>query len=202
MSDKLPAAPAAPPLPPPDGLYIDDEGDVFEVKSGLFTWVRLDGEWSPTDVTNWVLWKNYWSGPFTPFMEQPPNAAVVEKKAKLRASLIPWAVFEEAGSLFRDWLRGVQTNDLALARLAAGDYAVTYAEAIVPCMEFGLTKYPEHGWTSLQAGDYADAACRHALEMELHEEDAPDSGLPHRHHIAACLSIWLCLSELAKESEE
>lgn len=59
--------------------------------------------------------------------------------------------------------------------------------------EDGAAKYGPYNWrkTSVQADIYVEAALRHLMSWWDGEEVAPDSGVHHLGHAAACIAILL-----------
>lgn len=66
---------------------------------------------------------------------------------------------------------------------------------------FGANKYTDNGWLEVQNAQqrYADAMLRHYMKEKMGEHVDPDSGLPHKCHLA-----WnaLAILELQYREEE
>ena len=59
-------------------------------------------------------------------------------------------------------------------------------EGVARVATFGANKYSDGGWLSVPnaVSRYEDALQRHMLRLAQGEKNDPDSGLPHRHHMA------------------
>ena len=57
---------------------------------------------------------------------------------------------------------------------------------VIAVAEFGARKYTPDGWVLVENGvaRYTDAMLRHQLALAQGQEEDPESGLPHRAHIA------------------
>lgn len=75
---------------------------------------------------------------------------------------------------------------------------------VATVLTYGFRKYGgKHGWKQLPDAvkRYEAAMLRHQLAIATGEEVDPESGLPHRHHIA-CNALFLAeLYEMEKKNE-
>lgn len=69
--------------------------------------------------------------------------------------------------------------------LVLGSFARALSE-VIAVAEFGAHKYTPDGWVLVENGvaRYTDAMLRHQLALAQGQQTDPESGLPHRAHIA------------------
>lgn len=132
--------------------------------------------------------------------------AVKLDQGKIRMDLIPLEIYEMFEQNYDDcheysalitlnqWARKDLTIDLRLAlrQLSYASSSTNFLYGIGSVLTFGAGKYTANNWLNGMAWSrLIGAANRHILSHLDGEELDPESGLPHLHHAACCITFLL-----------